>query len=104
MRATRCRYPGVAPGEVRCWGSNTHGQSTPPGVSQGVSLPWRAWPALPDVSGSGLAALSARATGQCALTSGVAAGEGGRGRRNNALVAALLVASASAWTVLSSAE
>jgi hypothetical protein len=53
FRVTNLTPPGS--GNPACWGSNELGQSTPPGVGQGVTLPWRAWPALPDTSGSGLA-------------------------------------------------
>lgn len=77
-------YP---PGTLRCWGSDEHGQSTPP--TRGVTLPWRGWPAVSAAeSGSQLSTLSTRASGQCAA---VASDGGSRlGGRVVAIGAAVL--------------
>ena len=34
----------TGPGNIRCWGNPGHGRTTPPS-GDGVTLPWRAWPA-----------------------------------------------------------
>ena len=89
-------------GEIRCWGSNVYGQSAPPkvGGSEGFTPPWRAWPASPDLGGSGRETVLSTVAdaGQCpATTSGagsVVATVGGGGGRRGALHRALLVAAA----------
>ena len=41
------------PGDILCWGDGSSGQTRAPDESNGVVLPWRAWPAAPDEWRSG---------------------------------------------------
>ena len=83
---------GVKPGEVLCWGSDEHGQSSPP-KSGSFTSPWRAWPATPELTGSvGLMTLVTTPAGRCAVTSG--AGSGGRRGRGAVSRRAIIAATA----------
>lgn len=81
----------TAPGMMRCWGSNLHGQSTPPGVEHGVTLPWRAWPSNAEAGGSTIAALRTQPLGQCEVTSAAAGRSYPSRARSSAVVAVVAV-------------
>ena len=56
--------PGHSPGAIVCWGSDSHGQASPPtGESDGVALPFRAWPSVAEAEDSGAGFLDLRASG-----------------------------------------
>jgi hypothetical protein len=64
-----------------CWGDGSSGQTRAPDESDGVVLPWRAWPAVPDEwrAGSTFGDLRESATATCDATSDAAGTIGGVG-------------------------
>jgi hypothetical protein len=70
-----------SPGDILCWGDGSSGQTRAPDESDGVVLPWRAWPAVPDEwrAGSTFGDLRESATATCDATSDAAGTIGGVG-------------------------
>ena len=83
------------PGDILCWGDGSSGQTRAPDESNGVVLPWRAWPAAPDEwrSGSTFSRLRDPASAACDATSN-AEGSFGDGRSIGAFVRVAVVLSA----------
>ena len=83
------------PGDILCWGDGSSGQTRAPDGSNGVVLPWRAWPAAPDEwrSGSTFSRLRDPASATCDATSN-AEGSFGDGRSIGAFVRVAVVLSA----------
>ena len=86
-----------SPGDILCWGDGSSGQTRAPDESDGVVLPWRAWPAVPDEwrAGSTFGDLRDPATATCDATSDAREGSIGGGGWTGAIVrvgAVMLVA------------